>query len=60
MESNIYTTKEERDKLNMMMHRFLIKGNFSKETGLEWDYVMGLFKIVDKKRWMLTKIRYGL
>ena len=34
MESDIYTTAEERDKLNLMMHRFLIMGNFSKETGL--------------------------
>jgi hypothetical protein len=60
MESDIYTTAEERDKLNLMLHRFLIMGDFSKETGLEWNYVMGIFKIVDKKRWLLTKIKYGI
>ena len=60
MESDIYTTAEERDKLNLMMHRFLIMGEFSKETGLQWDYVTGLYKIVDNKRWMLTKIKYGI
>ena len=60
MESDIYTTAEERDKLNLMMHRFLIMGNFSKETGLQWDYVTGLYKIVDNKRWMITKIKYGI
>lgn len=60
MESDIYTTAEERDKLNLMTHRFLIMGNFSKETGLEWNYVMGLFKIVDKKQWLFTKIKYGI
>ena len=60
MESDIYTTAEERDKLNLMMHRFLIMGNFSKETGLHWHYVTGLYKIVDNKRWMITKIKYGI
>jgi len=60
MESDIYTTAEERDKLNLMMHRFLIMGNFSKETGIEWNYVIGLFKIVDRKKWAFTKLKYGI
>ena len=60
MESKIYTTAEERDKLNQMMHRFLIMGNFSKETGLQWNYVTGLYEIVDKKQWLFTKIKYGI
>jgi hypothetical protein len=60
MGSNIYTTAEERDKLNLMLHRFLIMGDFSKEIGLHWNYVTGLFEIVDMRLWMLAKIKYGI
>ena len=59
MESNIYTTKEERDNLNLIMHKFLILGS-SKEIGVEWCPSLGLYKIIDKKQWMLTKIKYGI
>lgn len=61
MESDIvYTTAEERSNLNLILHRFLIMGNFSKETGLQWCSVTGLYRIVDKKQWLFTKLKYGI
>lgn len=60
MESNIYTTIEERDKLNLLLYKFMILGWTSEKIGVEWYPSLGLYKIINKKRWMLTKIEYGI
>ena len=59
MESDIYLTDEEVKSLrtNSML---LFSNTLWCEMGLKWIYERGQYQIVDKKQWMLTKIKYGI
>lgn len=59
MESDIYLTDEEAKSLrtNGML---LFSNTPWREMGLQWIYERGQYQIVDKKQWMLTKIKYGI
>jgi hypothetical protein len=61
MESETYLTYQESILLNNI--RFSIKklklGTVD-EMGLEWIHERQQYQIVDKKLWLLAKIKYGI
>lgn len=61
---------ESEDSLNQREHEFLCKLFFTcpinfewkilDEMGLQWIWPEKQYKIMDKNRWLLAKIKYGI
>jgi hypothetical protein len=60
MESDIYLNQREHDHFIKKIHTFFVSGVSHTELGVQWVAERGQYQIIDKKKWMLTKIKYGI
>ena len=56
MESEIYLNQQDHTQA----FKLIIRGITYKELGVQWVAERGQYKIVNKKRWLLTKIKYEI
>lgn len=57
---NTETLRLNRLMLELNLNSLLAFPNLMDELGLEWAFQQGRYIILDEKRWMLGKIKYGI
>ena len=56
MESETYLNQREHEQTLIL----IISGIPYKQLGVQWIAERGQFQIMNKKKWILTKIKYGI
>jgi hypothetical protein len=60
MGGNVYLTEEEAAGLLFMQFNVAIPREDLNTLGVKWLHKENCYVIVDKKRWLLSKLKYGL
>lgn len=62
MESEFYLCHEETIQLMKILNSASIRNEWDMldEIGLQWVYQRGQYQIMDKKKWFIGKIKYGI
>jgi hypothetical protein len=61
MKSEIYLSQKEHDNLEKwMVNNLPSSSGIHYELGVLYVYTRGQYKIINKKKWFLAKIKYGI